>query len=381
MIIADAAGRDLLVERRGGVLDFTAPEEGRFVIKVHELTFKGGPAYYYRLAVWEQASGAPIVRQSSTRSVNSFSWPPTGLSEQAKIAEAEPNNDGRGAQRISLPCDLSGAFYPAADVDVFEFEARQGDEWWIEVASERLGLSTDPCGHRPARGPDFGRGTDTRPTRRRPELNDIPSPVKVSSNGYAYDGPPYNAGAADILGKLVIPQDGLYRIQMSDLFGGTRNDPGNSYRLVIRRAAPDFALVAWALHMELRNGDRNALSKPIAVRRGATMALEVVAFRRDGFDGDIELSMDGLPDGVTAQGLKIPAGQARGILLVTADQTAPPDLPRRRSSDELKSTAKSSSVPAAWRRSLGRFRIHGARFPAPDCWPTCRFPSPPSSLR
>ncbi len=117
------------------------------------------------------------------------------------------------------------------------------------------------------------------------ELSDIPSPVKLSSNGYAYDGPPYNAGSSDILGKLVIKEDGLYRLQLSDLFGGTRSEPGNVYRLIVRKAAPDFALVAWALHMELRNGDRNALSKPISLRGGATMALEVVAFRRDGFDG------------------------------------------------------------------------------------------------
>jgi len=93
------------------------------------------------------------------------------------------------------------------------------------------------------------------------EFSDIPSPVKVSSNGYAYDGPPYNAGSADILGKLEIKEDGLHRLQLSDLFGGTRNDPKNVYRLVIRKAAPDFAVVAWALHMELRNGDRNGVSK------------------------------------------------------------------------------------------------------------------------
>jgi hypothetical protein len=92
---------------------------------------------------------------------------------------------------------------------------------------------------------------------------------------------------------------------------------------VVRKAEPDFALVAWALHMELRNGDRNALSKPIALRPGTTMALEVVAVRRDGFDGEIELNMDHLPEGVTATGLKIPAGQSRGIMLVTADPLAP----------------------------------------------------------
>ena len=53
------------------------------------------------------------------------------------------------------------------------------------------------------------------------------------------------------------------------------------------------------------------------------MPLEVVVLRRDGFDGEIELAMENLPDGVTASGLKIPAGQSRGIMLVTAAEGAP----------------------------------------------------------
>ena len=319
VIIADAAGRDLLVERRGGALDFTVPMDGKYVIKVHELTFKGGQPYYYRLAVSELPVGAPIVRMPSTKPVNSFSWPPQGLKEQAELAESEPNNDRTKAQKISLPCDIAGSFFPAADVDVFEFEAKKGDVFWVEVASERFGLPTDPSilVQHVARTGDIEKLTDVA------EFSDILSPVKVSSNGYAYDGPPYNAGSADILGKLEIKEDGLHRLQLSDLFGGTRNDPKNVYRLVIRKAAPDFAVVAWALHMELRNGDRNAVSKPLALRGGATMALEVVAIRRDGFDGDIDLAMEGLPEGVTASGLKIPAGQSRGLILVTANQNAP----------------------------------------------------------
>jgi len=53
------------------------------------------------------------------------------------------------------------------------------------------------------------------------------------------------------------------------------------------------------------------------------MALEVVAIRRDGFDGEIDLAMEGLPEGVSATGLRIPAGQSRGLMLVTANQNAP----------------------------------------------------------
>ncbi|HQX51201.1 MAG TPA: serine protease [Planctomycetaceae bacterium] len=319
LIIGDSAGRDLVVERRGGTLDFTATEDGRHTIKVHELTFKGGGEYFYRLSLQEIAADAPIPQFASTETVNSFSWPPAGLALNAESQEVEPNNAQDQAQKITLPCDISGSFFPAADVDRFEFTATKGDVWWVEVASERLGRPTDPSVivQRVS-----GEGAEQKLTDVA-EFSDIAPPIKPSSNGYAYDGPPYDGGSADIIGKLEIKEDGVHRLQLTDLFGGTRNDPRNVYRLIIRKAAPDFAVAAWGLHMELRNGDRNALSKPLALRGGITVALEVVAVRRDGFDGDIELVMEGLPEGVTAQGLKIPKGKTRGSMLVTADQNAP----------------------------------------------------------
>lgn len=361
VIIADAAGRDLLAERRGGALDYTLPDEGRYVIKVHDLTFKGGPAYFYRLGVWEAPAEAPIVRQPSTKEVHSFSWPPEGLPDQAAHAEIEPNNEPAQAQKITLPCDLAGSFALAADVDWFEFEARQGEEWWIEVASERLGRPTDPSllVQRVQRTDAGEQVTDVA------EFSDIPSPVKVSSNGYAYDGPPYNAGTADILGKLAIPADGVYRLRLSDLFGGTRSDPNNIYRMVIRKAAPDFALVAWAMHMELRNGDRNALSKPIALRGGATMALEVVVVRRDGFNGDIDLVMENLPAGVTASGLKIPAGKSRGLMLVTAA----PDAPRAVTNATFYGRAQIDGVTVT-----RPCRLASMAWPVPDSWGEIPYP-------
>lgn len=361
LIIGDAQGRDLVVERRGGVLDYVLPQDGKYTIKVHELTFKGGPAYFYRLALRELPPDAPLVRQPATLAVNSFSWPPAGLADAAATSEQEPNHERGKAQKVSLPLDVAGAFFPAADVDYFEFEAKKGDVWWVEVASERLGRPTDPAiliQHIEGSG-DAEKVTDVL------ELSDIPSPVKVSSNGYAYDGPPYNAGSSDILGKFAVPKDGLYRLQITDLFGGTRSDPRNVYRLIIRQAAPDFAVVAWALHMELRNGDRNALSKPLSLRGGATMALEVVAIRRDGFDGDIELSMEGLPMGVKAQGLKIPAGKSRGMMLVTAQQ----DAPRSLTSVQLQGQAKVGEAIV-----VRPCRLASMAWPVPDAW--SEIPSP-----
>ena len=320
VIVADAKGRDLVVNRTGGVIEFTPPADGDFVIKLHGLTFQGGPEHFYRLALREVAGEGPIARQASISTVSSVSWPPQGLAATAAAKEIEPNNQAAQAQKITLPCDIAGSFYPAADVDTYEFAGKKGETWWIETGSERLGLATDPfvLVQRVVKAGDKETLTDVA------ELSDIPSPMKLSTNGYSYDGPPYDVGSPDVLGKIDIPEDGIYRLQVRDLFGGTRNEPGNVYRLIVRRAAPDFALASWAVHFTLRNGDRAALSKPLSLRAGAAMAFEVVVIRRDGFDGEIELSMEGLPKGVIASGLKIPAKKSQGMIIVSASGDAEP---------------------------------------------------------
>jgi hypothetical protein len=355
LVVADARGRDLFVDRRGGLLDFTVPEDGRYIIKVHDLTFKGGETHFYRLSLREFSAGSPVVRQPGTQRVNSFSWPPEGLPAMATSAEVEPNDDVAAVQKITLPCDLAGSFFPAADVDLFQFEAKAGEEWWVEAASERFGLPTDPAVliQQVTRAGDVETVTDLV------EFSDVPSPVKVSSNGYAYDGPFYDVGTADPLGKLTIKADGTYRLRLADLFGGTREEARNIYRLIVRKAQPDFALVAWPLHMELRNGDRNALSKPISLRGGATVALEVIAFRRDGFDGEINLALEGLPEGMTAAGVKIPAGQSRGMVLVSAAENAP------RSFGTATFVGRATIGDAAVTRSC---RLASVAWPIPDSW-------------
>ena len=320
LMIADAQGRDLLVNRTGGALDFTPPADGRYLIKVNDLTFQGGERHFYRLALQEAPGTGPAPRQPQTQTVSAMSWPPAGLPAQAAAQETEPNNRTAEVQKIQLPCDIAGSFFPAADVDTYEFTAKKGEIWWVEVASERLGLDTDPFvlvqQVKQAGGKEVL--TDVA------ELYDIAPPMKVSSNGYSYDGPPYNAGSPDVNGKFEVKEDGTYRLQVRDLFGGTRNDANNIYRLIVRQAAPDFSLAAWAVHMTLRNGDRAALSKPMALRAGESRVFEVVVQRRDGFDGEIDIAMDGLPPGVSAAGLKIGKNKPYGHLVLTATADAKP---------------------------------------------------------
>ncbi len=320
LIIADARGRDLLVNRTSGLLDFTPPADGTYLIKVSDLTFQGGERHFYRLALQDAAAGAPIQRLPQTQTVSAMSWPPVGLAATAKDSEKEPNNKPTEAQKITLPCDIAGSFYPAADVDTFEFTAKKGETWWIEVASERLGLNTDPF----VLVQQVKKTGDTETLTDVAELYDIAPPMKVSSNGYSYDGPVYDAGSPDVNGKFDVKEDGTYRLQVRDLFGGTRSDASNLYRLIVRQAAPDFSLAAWAVHFTLRNGDRAALSKPMALRVGDSRVFEVVVVRRDGFDGNIDIAMENLPPGVTATGLRIAKGKPYGHLVLTAASDAKP---------------------------------------------------------
>ena len=318
VILADAKGGDLKVNRTGGVIDFTPPADGTYLIKVSDLTYQGGERLFYRLALQEVAGTGPAPRQPQTQTVSAMSWPPVGLAATATMNETEPNNKPSEAQKITLPCDIAGSFFPAADVDTFEFTAKKGETWWVEVASERLGLNTDPFVLVQQVKATGGKETLTDVA----ELYDIAPPMKVTSNGYSYDGPPYDAGSPDVNGKFEIKEDGTYRLQVRDLFGGTRSDANNVYRLLVRQAAPDFSLAAWAVHMTLRNGDRASLSKPMALRAGETRAFEVVVQRRDGFDGEIEIGMENLPPGVSATGLKIAKGKPYGHLILTASSDA-----------------------------------------------------------
>ena len=322
VVLADSKGDDLVVNRISGVLDFTPPTDGTYLIKVHDLTFQGGGEHFYRLALKELESSSPIPRESTTARVSTFSWPPEGVPPVASSRESEPNNQPAQAQKIALPCDLSGSFGSATDQDIFEFEAKKGELWWVEVASERLGLNTDPSVliQRVVKTGDRETVTDVA------ELDDIAAPMKMGTYIPAggYTGPAYQAGSPDVLGKFEVKEDGLYRLHLRDLTRDTRSPVENIYRLIIRKAAPDFSLVAWAAHQRLRQNDFGTISKPIALRAGTTMAFEVVTVRRDGFDGEIDLGMEDLPPGVTASGLKIPAGKVQGMLFITASESASP---------------------------------------------------------
>ncbi len=131
-----------------------------------------------------------------------------------------------------------------------------------------------------------------------------------------------NDDGGPLLGKdslltFTAPYSGSFLVKFWDASG----DPGAwpVYRLTIREPAPDFRLFPGPVvdpSMRLPKKDIFNLSP------GGKTPLTVVAYRADGFDGPIEILMEGLPPGVRATKAVIPSGKTYAVVVLSADPDA-----------------------------------------------------------
>src|SRR2546426_5983922 len=372
-----AAGKELEHNRSGGLLDFAAPADGEYRLKVYDYLFRGGGEYFYRLAVGTgphidfifppsglagtkgkyllygrnlpggtptkdlAVDGKPLeqleveielprepTRQFSSpqkladATLDAFEYrlsTPQGVSNPvllsfatgAVVPEGQPNDQPAQAQSISPPCEYVGQFYPPGDQDWVTFEAKKGDVFWVEVFSERLGLPTDPF-FLIQRVAKIDKGEE--------QVSDVKELYDTDSD---IGGVQYKTSTRDPSGRFEVGENGAYRIQVRDLFNRSQADPRLVYRLSIRKQAPDFRLVAVAQPPPSPNKDaKEALLWTPLLRRGETMPLKVMGFRRDNFNGDIELKVENLPAGVTCNEAKIEKDQSSPMLMLTATENA-----------------------------------------------------------
>lgn len=361
LTVLDATGREMETSRRGGFLDFTAPADGSFLLQLHDLAFAGGGEYFYRLTLTTGPhvdfvfppcgkpgakakftlygrnlpngasanltgnDGKPLEKleveldvpsmgdahvdglsNPAAAAVDGFSYRlPSphasnpvfiGFTNESVVAEHEPNNTPGEAQKITPPCEVAGQFFPAGDTDFYTFDAKKGDVWWIEVISQRLGLPTDPFVviQRESADAQEAYGADTN-----------------------IGGVRFNTSSNDPAVRFEAKEDGVYRVKVCDLFGNSHSDPRNVYRLIIRKASPDFRLMTVAEPPPEKKDDRKVEPYTALLRADGTTGIRVLAFRQDGFAGDIELHAEGLPAGVTCRPTTIPAGGNEGVVLLT----------------------------------------------------------------
>ena len=108
---------------------------------------------------------------------------------------------------------------------------------------------------------------------------------------------------------FVAPQDGDYIVHLKDVRGMEGQD--FAYRLSLHDANPDY---------ELRANPENP-----NIPKGGSTFVTVNANRVKGYEGPIEINVDGLPAGVKASPATIPAGQDSAVILLSADASAPVD--------------------------------------------------------
>ena len=374
--VYDARGRQLANNRDGlrrdALVDFTTPAAGDYFIKVHDAAFQAGPNFYYRLHVGvlpvidfvfppaglaggnrpltifgrnlpggqpagfnidgrplqKLAVNVPVPGGAAAQSVkfDSLLTPaaagidatqyrvkgPAGTSNPVLVGiatappvnEAEPNNSPTQPQRINVPCEVMARFDGQRDRDWFEFEAKQGEQYSIEVISQRMGVHTHPSLMverivKPAEGDQ---------------------PEQTQQLAYVFEtadsegGPEFDLRNDDPVFNFTAAADGVHRVLVRDAYSDVKPDPRAVYRLAIRTGGADFRLAAVA------DGSHSA----VLLRKGGQVAIRVVAFRRNGFDGPIEVSATGLSAGVTATTGTIGPASNHTMIVLTAAANAKP---------------------------------------------------------
>ena len=206
--------------------------------------------------------------------------------------------------------EVTGQFQARGDVDLYQFDAKANEVYWIEVFGQRSSSPADPVLIiDQVKKNDKGEESLTRVTA----LDDNPTNIGTTL---------FNTTTDDPVFRLAVAADATYRVTVRDRAFESHGNPSLVYRLSIRKETPDFRLVAIPSFPTV---DPNLLASvwDIGLRKGDNAQMTVMAFRRDGFNGVIDILVEGLPAGVTCPGASIGPGQVSAMLVFSANEQAP----------------------------------------------------------
>jgi hypothetical protein len=186
-----------------------------------------------------------------------------GIARAPVLLDNGRNAAPETAQAITLPCDLAGRFDHVRKRHWYAFTANKGDAWDIDVLGDRLGSPTDL----------YLSIREAATQKVVVDLDDTPG-------GRTLDPPRY---------RFVAPADGRYLVLLGAHFADPQQPPRNLYRLVIRREQPDFRLFV-----------SNQAGAGV-VRKGTNDALPIQVTRLGGWNGEILVTAEKLPPGVSCR--------------------------------------------------------------------------------
>jgi hypothetical protein len=377
LAVYDAAGREIESSRdvhgRDPVIDLIVPADGEYVIRLWDFIYGGSTDHFYRLSISEApyidfvlpAAGLPGTKaqfeiygrnlpggqpagetadrkplqkltvtidvpsgaatqqvqvgtliDSRSADIDGFEYrlsSPAGVSNPVLIGfaaapivpEQEPN-DPANPQKVSVPCEFTGQFQKPRDVDCITFDAAQGEVYVLEMVAQRQASAADPYFiiervQTDAQGNVQFTGTQ--------EFDDR----TVNAGGTLF-----NTTSDDPAARFAVPATGTYRVVIRDLYN--RGGVQYFYRLAIRPEQPDFRVVAVPRFPTNNNAQADRWS--VLLRKGGAELIDLYVVRKDGFNGEIEVTAQGLPPGVACPPAYIGPGQNWAPLTLLAAENA-----------------------------------------------------------
>jgi len=176
----------------------------------------------------------------------------------------------KGGEQIRIPTSITGtARYRQAER--FSFDVKEKDKLIFEVRAQRFRSPVDSILR---------------------ILDEKGKEIAVNDDG-AFAGVQFNK---DSRIAQTFQRAGRYQLEIRNLWKTTGED--FPYELLVRPPRPEASLMLSTDHPYLYPGE--------------TGKLKVSVDRRDGFDGPVEIELAGLPPGITADPLEIPAGSKEG---------------------------------------------------------------------
>ena len=296
------------------VLAFRANSQNDYVLRISNVTVHGDSAYVYRINI----STKPFVRFAFpaggqagtereiqfyamsgtdrphviTRKVrfpqwrSGFSTKPgfrdaasslhLDVNQHPNLVEQEPNDRVSSAMKLSLPVTVDGRTLTKTDEDWFEFSTDKGERLSIVCRAVSAGIIALPT---------------LLLTDADGKLLKSVSSVESADRECRID--------------LTAPQTGVYRIRVRDLQYGARGSAEFIYRLTLQKATPNFSL--------------RVASDALNITQGNNCKVAIAVNRTGGFEEPIDLSIDGLPKGITVDKKRIPAKANTFTLTLNSD--------------------------------------------------------------
>jgi hypothetical protein len=275
-------------------LTFTFKHAGDYLIEVRDVLYRGGADFHYCLRIGDfpcATTPIPMAAKRGSKVTVHFAGPnveavppvelqvpsdpmldtiwvtPQGangmhgwpvalaLSDVEELVEHEPNNDPAHANRIPIPCGITGRFQEKGDIDHYVFSAKKGERLVIDAMTFDLNSPTE-----------------------------VFMTIKDAKGGQLAAMNPMAAPHLD----FTAPADGDYTLSVEHLYywGG----PTESYHLAIKPYEPDFALDLRLDRWDAAQGGTVMIPVMLSARRDYNGPIEVNIIGQEGISGHATIS-------------------------------------------------------------------------------------------